>query len=282
MQRVGSGARRYLSTLAFLAGLAWPVAGNAQDGSNEVDLELVLAVDISRSMDYDEQIIQRQGYADAFRHPEVLNAIAGGVLGRIAVTYVEWSSPMLQRVVVPWMIVDGPDSAETFAAAIAATPLIRWQGTSISGSLSFSAGLLQNSGFSSPRQVIDVSGDGPNNMGMAVDAARDAVLAMGITINGLPIMLKTGGPFAGFGIDDLDRYYKGCVIGGSGAFLVTVRDKSELAEAIRRKMVLEIAAAPPPPSPRSKDFGLAVIPATEEAPPVDCLIGEKLRRNFGR
>jgi hypothetical protein len=260
-----------------LTGLFAAQPSRAQD--TEVDLELVLAVDISRSMDYDEQFIQRRGYADAFRHPEVLDAIRTGVLGRIAVMYVEWSGPMLQRVIVPWTLIDSPESAARFADALAETPLIRWQGTSISGSLLFSADQFAASAFAGMRQVIDVSGDGPNNMGQPVETARDRVLERGITINGLPIMLNREDAYAGFGIDNLDAYYQSCVIGGAGSFMITVRDSSELAEAIRRKMVLEIAAIPPnlryPLPPNVSLF----VPATEGAP-MDCMIGEKLRRNF--
>lgn len=260
----------------FFAGLTAPAPALAQE---EVDLELVLAVDISRSMDYDEQFIQRRGYADAFRHPEVLDAIRTGVLGKIAVTYVEWSGPMLQRVIVPWTLIDGPETANRFADALAETPLIRWQGTSISGSLLFSADQFDLGGYSGMRQVIDVSGDGPNNMGPPVETARDQVLERGITINGLPIMLDRDDAYAGFGIDNLDAYYQSCVIGGAGSFTITVTDSAELAEAIRRKMVLEIASiAPTHRYPLPPNVSLT-IQATEEAP-IDCMIGEKLRRNF--
>lgn len=276
MERTARAALAPLLACCMLVfpGLAAPAAAQA-----EVDLALVLAVDISRSMDYDEQLIQRRGYADAFRHPEVLDAIRTGVTGRIAVTYVEWSGPGLQRVIVPWMIVDGSASAGMFADQLAENPIVRWQGTSISGGLMFAADLLRTSGYSPLRQVIDISGDGPNNMGLPVERVRDEVVGRGITINGLPIMLKReSDPFAGFGIDNLDDYYQSCVIGGAGSFIVPVTAAEELAEAIRRKMVLEIASVPVGPGYVAPDR-IRVVPATE-APAVDCLIGEKLRRNF--
>lgn len=279
MERTARGVSAPLIACWMLVAALLPPPAAAAD--TEVDLSLVLAVDISRSMDYDEQLIQRQGYADAFQHPEVLEAIKTGVLGRVAVTYVEWSGPVLQRVIVPWMVIDGPATARLFADKLGEDPLIRWQGTSISGALIFAAGLFRNNGYSALRQVIDISGDGPNNMGGPVEPARDAVLRQGITINGLPIMLeRKDDPFAAFSIDNLDAYYQSCVIGGAGAFTVAVTAASELADAIRRKMVLEIAAAPVGPRFEAPD-DIHAIPVTQGAP-MDCLIGEKLRRDYRR
>jgi hypothetical protein len=154
----------------------------------DVDLELVLAVDVSRSMDPAEQELQKEGYIAGLQHPEVIAAIQSGFLGRIAVTYVEWAGPASQAVIASWAVVDGPQSAAVLAEAIAARPVSYLHGTSISGALAFTADLFEANGFRSTRQVIDVSGDGPNNMGYPVLAARQAVLDRGITINGLPIM----------------------------------------------------------------------------------------------
>ncbi len=142
----------------------------------EVDLELVLAVDISRSMDFDEQALQRAGYVGAFRHPEVIAAIGSGMIGRIAVTYLEWAGAGVQLHVVPWTLVDSVQSAHAFADAMAAAPIRRERGTSISGGLITAAGLLETSPFAGLREVIDVSGDGPNNTGPLVLEARRAVL----------------------------------------------------------------------------------------------------------
>jgi hypothetical protein len=233
-------------------------------------VKLVLAVDVSRSMDVAEQNLQRQGYMDAIQDPEVLTAIGEGMLGRIAITYVEWAGPGMQRIVAPWALIDGAESAAAFASAIAARSVTEMQGTSISGGLLFASGLFDASGFRSSREVIDVSGDGPNNMGVPVLEARSLVLRRGITINGLPIMIHADYA-GGYSIPNLDIYYEDCVIGGPGAFLLTVESMERIAEAIRRKLVLEIAGAP-----------AKILPAAfaRAEPRIDCLIGEKLRRRW--
>lgn len=235
-----------------------------------VDLELVLAVDISRSMDYDEQQLQRDGYVEALRHPEVIQAIQSGPIGRIAITYVEWAGPFHQAMVVPWTIVSGAGEAEAFAARVAEAPLVRERGTSISQGLDFSAGLFASSGAAGVRRAIDISGDGPNNMGLPVVPVRDRVVAEGITINGLPIMLKTSYAFGPYSIPNLDVYYEDCVIGGPGAFMITVDDLGRFAVAIRRKLVLEIAGTFPEPR-------IVKAASISLEPRVDCLIGEKQR-----
>ena len=237
---------------------------------SDVDLELVLAVDISRSMDYDEQQLQRDGYVEAIRHPEVIAAIASGPIGRIAVTYVEWAGPFHQAMVVPWSIISGKAEAEAFAARVAEAPLVRERGTSISEGLDFAAGLFEQSGARGIRRAIDVSGDGPNNMGMPVVPVRDRIVAEGITINGLPIMLKTSYGFGPYNIPNLDIYYEDCVIGGPGAFMITVDDPTRFAIAIRRKLVLEIAGLVPEPR-------LMKAASATPQPRIDCLIGEKQR-----
>lgn len=253
---------------AFLAAcglFVLPQAAPAQ-AREEVDLELVLAVDVSRSMDPDEQQIQREGYIGAFLDREVIGAIRSGVLGRIAVAYVEWAGAASQQIVVPWTVVSDAASAAAFSARLASAPIEGHRRTSISNALTFSAALIENSGFSGTRQVIDISGDGPNNQGPGVEAARDAVLERGIVINGLPVVLKYGTPAGFFEIPDLDAYYEDCVIGGFGAFIVSVRSADEFASAIRRKMVMEIAGATP-----------ALRPAQmmQRESPTDCYVGEK-------
>jgi hypothetical protein len=262
-----------LATLLLLAATVLfppPVAADER-----VDLELVLAVDVSGSMDRDEQQLQRAGYVAALTHPDVLAAVSAGLTGRIALTYMEWAGPSAQRVAVPWQVIDGEASARDFAAKIAAAPLGTMRGTSISSGLRLAATLFEANGFTGYRKVIDMSGDGPNNMGPPVIEARDTVVALGIVINGLPIMLKQANS-AGFGsISDLDTYYANCVIGGPGAFLVSVNAPSGLVDAIRRKMILEIADA--------GDDGaalrlVAAEPVTD--PNYDCMIGERLRRQW--
>ena len=256
-----------------LSSLLGAGAADAQGagGAMEVDLELVLAVDISRSMDVDELALQRAGYVEAFRHPEVIAAIGSGMTGQIAVTYLEWAGAGVQLHRVPWTLVDGRESAHAFADAMAAAPIGRERGTSISGGLVMAAGLLAASPFAGLREVIDVSGDGPNNVGPPVLEARQAVLERGVTINGLPIMLRPGGGF--FNLHDLDVYYEHCVIGGPAAFLVTVESADRFAVAIRRKLVLEIAGRTPWIMPAN---------AITVQDDYDCLIGEKLRREWMR
>jgi Protein of unknown function (DUF1194) len=240
----------------------------AAKADTNVDLELVLAVDISGSMDPDEQELQRAGYVAALRHPDVAKAVKAGPLGRIAITYFEWAGPDAHRVAVPWTVVDGAPAFEAFAARVAAAPINRMRGTSISTALYLSRDLFRENPFIGERMVVDVSGDGPNNMGPPVLAARDQLVADGIVINGLPIMLKQGG--SGFGsINDLDVYYRDCVIGGVGSFTVPVRERGQLADAIRRKLVLEIAGLTPGPEARIL-----------RASTTDCLIGERQRRNW--
>jgi hypothetical protein len=231
----------------------------AESGSAvAVDLQLVIAVDVSRSMDDEEFQLQRAGYIEAVRHPDFLRAIASGNYRRIALTYVEWSSRLYQKVVVPWRLIDGRDAAEAFAAALGRQPFDIGRGTSISTAIDFSAALFDTSGFQSQRRTIDISGDGPNNYGRPVALARDAALARGIVINGLPILIRPS-PI----VPDIVRYYSGCVIGGAGSFVLPVRHKEEFAESIRRKLVLEVAARP-----------TAIVRVAAE-PPIDCLAGEK-------
>jgi hypothetical protein len=259
-------ARRALRLLrALLLVVAWQVipAGAA----TEVDLELVLAVDVSLSMDAGEQKVQREGYVEAFRHPEIVSAISSGMLGRIAVTYIEWAGSGMQRVRVPWTLIDGAESALRFAEALEAVPYERVYRTSISSALLRAAASFETSGFASPRRVIDVSGDGPNNQGPPVVLARDAVVAKGIVVNGLPIITNPLNYDGFFDLAELDVYYEDCVIGGTGAFIVPVTDPAHFAGAIRRKIVMEIAAAAPRALPAAE---------VQRLPRIDCLIGEKM------
>jgi hypothetical protein len=243
----------------------------ARAADTVVDLDLILAVDVSRSMDLDELRLQRDGYVAAVAHPEVVAAIAQGRHGRIALSYFEWAGPEVQYKVVGWRAIDGPDSAKAFAAELARAPIQRFRGTSISNGLAFVAPQIDENGNQAARRVIDVSGDGPNNMGIPIALARAPVLAAGITVNGLPIMIKRMEGFAA--IPNLDEYYEQCVIGGFGAFLIVVRSAEQFAEAIRRKLVLEIAGRQPRVVPAA---------ATVDGPRVDCLIGEKLRQQWMR
>ncbi len=242
------------------------VHGKPSAAGADVDVELVIAVDVSYSMDPDEQALQREGYILGLTSAEFLNALQQGVHGKIAVTYFEWAGAADQKVVVPWRIVDGPAAARAFTDEIAAAPYRRAYRTSISGALHFALPLLEKSGFHGLRRVIDVSGDGVNNQGDVVTIVRDAVLERGITINGLPILLKPPS-FASMDIDDLDIYYEDCVIGGPGAFVIAIRRRDQFREATRTKLVQEIAGRETTPR---------VIRAAADKPRISCTIGERM------
>lgn len=230
-----------------------------------VDVELVIAVDVSYSMDPDEQALQREGYVLALTSKEFLQALRQGAHGKIAVTYFEWAGQSDQKILMPWRVIDGPESADAVAAEIARAPMRRASRTSISGALRFAKPLFDDSGYRGLRRVIDVSGDGANNAGPLVELTRDDVLATGITINGLPIMLKR--PYTGtMDINNLDEYYEDCVIGGPGAFVISIREREKFIEATRTKLVLEVAGR----QPESK-----IVPAASRAR-VSCTIGERL------
>jgi hypothetical protein len=231
-----------------------------------VDVELVIAVDVSYSMDPDEQVLQREGYITGLTSQEFLDALHQGMHGKIAVTYFEWAGAGDQKIVVPWRLIDGPAAARAFADEIAQAPYRRAYRTSISGALRFAQPLFEGSGFRGLRRVIDVSGDGANNQGLPVTLVRDEVLERGITINGLPILLKRPSA-ATMDIENLDVYYEDCVIGGPGAFMIPIKELDQFREATRTKLVLEIAGREPP---------VRIIPAAASAPRVSCLIGERM------
>ena len=266
--------RRFVlqAIVAALTGLAtclWP--GHPAHAESEVDLALVLAVDISFSMDPEEQVLQREGFIEAFRSSAVQDAIRRGAIGRIAVTYMEWAGSADQRVVMPWTLIDTPASAAAFADSLAGRPPRRAARTSISGALDYAVKLLGEGSFAATRQVIDVSGDGPNNQGRAVTAARDDAISRGITINGLPIMLKGPGYFD---IPDLDLYYRDCVIGGQGAFMVPVREREQLRDAIKTKIILEIAGRIGPRLFGAASANPLVQPVQADGRRGNCLAGE--------
>jgi len=244
------------------------VPGKAQ-GDIEVDVELIFAIDISYSMDYDELKLQRDGYVEAIASQEFLNALKQGMHGKVAVTLVEWAGVNDQRIVMPWRLIEGPASARAVAAEMANAPVRRAFRTSISGALIFSSALFEGNGFTGIRRVIDVSGDGTNNQGPLVTLTRDEVIAKGIVINGLPIMLKEPQPNS-IDIKDLDIYYEDCVIGGPGAFVVPIREREKFKEAIRTKLVLEIAG-------RTPDH--RIVPVQAKQPRISCTVGEQMWRD---
>jgi Protein of unknown function (DUF1194) len=239
----------------------------------DVDVELVLAVDVSYSMDPDEQALQREGYVTALTSAEFLDALRHGMHGRIAVTYFEWAGASDQKILVPWRLVDGAASAQALADEIARAPYRRAYRTSISGALTFAAPLFGAGSFRGLRRVIDVSGDGANNQGKLIVPTREEVLAQGITINGLPIMLKRPSP-ATLDIEDLDIYYEDCVIGGPGSFVIPIREREKFKEATRQKLLLEVAGVTPV---------LPVLRAAAANPRISCTIGERLwEQRWGR
>jgi len=252
-----------------VAGIATPNPTNAladKDAANSVDLELVLAVDVSYSMDMDELAIQREGYAQAIISKEFLQALKTGPTGKIAITYFEWAASSDQKIIIPWRVIDGPETADAVADEIMKTPIRRASRTSISGAINFAMPLFEENPYHGLRRVIDISGDGPNNNGVPVTGARDAALEKGITINGLPIMVKEPS-YSTMDIDNLDIYYEDCVIGGPGSFVVTIKDREKFKEAIRTKLLLEVANRTPE---------RRMVPVAEKEPRVSCLIGEKI------
>lgn len=246
---------------------------NSANAETEVDLELVLMVDVSRSMSERELEIQRKGYAAALRSDEVYTAIRSGLLQNIALTYVEWAST--QEVIVPWRILKTRADLNAFADILTTRfdPALRR--TSISGALRYGGAMLAANDIRGLRQVIDISGDGPNNLGPQVDHTRDELLANGVVINGLPLMTRDG-MGAQWHLDDLDIYYKTCVIGGPGAFVIPVYDWQDFERAVRQKLVLEIA--------RSEQKATLMPAQFLPSDPRDCLVGEKIwqkiRRNW--
>jgi hypothetical protein len=226
-----------------LAAIRSPAAGEPVG----VDLQLVIAIDVSSSMDESRRRVQREGHARAIRSAEVLAAIKSGPYGRIAIACFGWASPDYQRVIVPWTIVETPADADAVAHAIERKPLAVGGGTSISAALLFSERLLHAAGIRADRKIIDVSGDGPNNSGPLLRPTRASVLAGGVTINGLAIALRTKeertfGPFA---FKTIRSYYRDCVIGGAGAFVVAVENVADFEPAIRTKLTREIAEMHP-------------------------------------
>ncbi|MEX3011484.1 DUF1194 domain-containing protein [Hoeflea sp. TYP-13] len=205
------------------------------------DIALALAVDVSISVNEEEKLLQRRGYVEAFRSSEVIEAILSGPRGSIAVTYFEWSGGIEPTIVVPWFVIDSEETAYAFAELLNKNTVRRLDTTSISGAMLFGQELLNLKRGKVGKLILDISGDGPNNHGMHVRDARDRLVDDGITINGLPIMVNANERFFGFDLRMLDQYYRDCVIGGLGAFLVTALSWQEFPHSIRRKLVLEIS-----------------------------------------
>ncbi|MDA9440413.1 hypothetical protein XH98_15050 [Bradyrhizobium sp. CCBAU 51745] len=272
MQRCVSLGAVILGSLLAGSGVAGIVAPSQssevvdKQAAPSVDVELVIAVDVSYSMDMDELAVQREGYAQAIVSKEFLQALRSGPNGKISVTYFEWSASRDQKIIFPWRVVDGPETADAVANEIMQTPVRRGSRTSISGAILFAMPLFDQDPQRGLRRVIDISGDGPNNNGDPVTRVRDEALAKGIVINGLPIMIKEPS-YSTMDIDNLDWYYEDCVIGGPGSFVVTIKDRDQFKEAIRTKLLLEVAGRRPEHR---------IVPVAEKEPRVSCTIGEKI------
>jgi hypothetical protein len=226
---------RWMMAVLLVASLAGPVLAEPA-----VDLQLVLDVDASGSVNQTRFRLQQQGYAAAFRNPQVLKAIMSGAEQAIAVTMVQWTGPFMQVQVVPWTLIKDAASANAFADAIVGSRReLFGGGTSISGAIDHAMTLFPESPYKSQRRTIDVSGDGANNAGRSIIGARDDAVAAGVGINGLPIVSVE---------PDLDRYYFEYVIGGPGSFMIPASSYENFADAILKKLILEIATNVPTPA----------------------------------
>jgi Protein of unknown function (DUF1194) len=259
---------RWRGVLAIVALFALPHAAFAEESGVPVDLELVIAVDVSGSIDPEEARLQRNGYVGAFNDPEVIHAITGGMLGKIAVTYIEWAGASFTNTVIGWTLIDSEAGAHAFAARLAKEPIETELWTSISHAIDYAVPLFDNNGYAGIRKVIDISGDGANNQGGLVTTHRDRAIAAGITINGLPIVNKRASPWGWPQLPDLDLYYAACVIGGKGAFYVVANAFADFARAVRQKLLLEVAGRIPGDGPE-RIFKAAANEPQRTAPPCD-------------
>jgi hypothetical protein len=229
--------RRSLIAAAGAASLARITPARADE---PVDVALVLAVDVSRSIDEDEARLQREGYRSAISDPKVVEAIRGGMLGSVALCYIEWAGIEYQRTVIPWTRIASQGDADGWANTLAQAPRASLSWTSISGAIEASRRAIGECPHEATRKVIDVSGDGVNNSGPPAELARDRAVAEGITINGLPI-LNDRPTFGRAPPVPLDIYYRDSVIGGQGAFMIAAEDFEAFGNAVRRKLIREIA-----------------------------------------
>jgi hypothetical protein len=276
MAAFGLGKKFRLASAAFAAFCVAQSSGGAAP-TEEVDLALVIASDVSYSVDENEARFQRQGAVAAFRNPEVIKAIQSGARGRIAVAYIDFATAGANKVIAGWHVVHDKTSAEDFADILEAAPRTLGVNTSISSGIELAQHLLETSGYSAGKRMIDVSGDGPNNEGHMIERARDEALSKGIIINGLPIMTPAD-QFDIYYLPDLDKYYAGCVIGGPGSFIQIAHGFEDLERALRRKLIQEISDATTP----SRFIRVAATPLHSAHPAYEkgCDIGERMR--FGQ
>ncbi len=240
------GQRKSLKRIASIASfilIALNAPRTAQ--ADDVDLELLLAVDVSTSVDSVEARQQRNGYVAAFREPALLQAIQDGPYGRIVLSYVEWAGENYQRTIVGWTVIDSAQSAEAFAKTLEDSPISSAPSTSISGLIDFARNAFEINGYKGLRQVVDISGDGPNSAGRSAALARDEAISAGITINGLPVLSSRPDPVAGAPATGVERHYRRYVIGGPGAFLLNVAEFENFAPIVLKKLIREIRGTVP-------------------------------------
>jgi hypothetical protein len=264
---------RLVTALAASLLLSQAALPQAQD--LPVDLELILAIDVSSSVDRIEGLLQREGYVRAFADPRVAQAIRNGQHGRIAVTYFEWSRAGLEYRITPWRLVAGAEDALRYARELDNSPITGGVGTSITSMIRLGVSLFATNGFQGTRRVIDISGDGPNSNGGNVAVARDEAVAAGVVINAVAINDRE---ITWFSLRDLDVYYEDCVIGGPGAFVIAADGFNAFADAILRKLILEIAAAPEAREPRFIPVQVLGRPARPQKYGPACTIGEDMLR----
>ena len=265
--------RRLIHALAVGIGLVIGMSQAMARGSGlAVDVELVFAVDISYSMDRVEQQLQREGYVQALLSPDFHAALKSNLYGKIAIAYMQWASYTDQDVLLDWTVIDSPESAVAAAEKLRHAPYRRAQRTSISGAIDASMKLFQDNGFNGTRQVLDVSGDGPNNNGRVVTQARDEALETGVTINGLPLVgIREW--LSPADIKELDIYYEDCVIGGPESFMIPITSAKNFVDATRTKLIREIASLPVP-----MIEALPIRKVQAKQPRISCTIGESLWR----
>ena len=238
--------RTFLATAIILASCFAASISAAQD--RKVDLELILAVDSSGSVNAREFNLQLQGYIEAFRNPVVIETVTNGDTGAIAVTLLIWAGDQEAgtRVIADWTLIDSPEAANEFVEKILSTPrFVLRDGTSLSNVIETSAQLFRGNGYEGNRKVIDISGDGPNNLGYEPTVAREVAVQAGITINGLAILTD---------FPDLDLYYAEQIVGGPGAFVVSAQNFHAFSSAVLNKLVREIAGIPGPKLDRAQSF----------------------------
>jgi hypothetical protein len=269
---------RFIPVLVLAAALSGALP--RPSAAELVDLELVMAVDVSGSIDLDEAELQRAGYVSALTDPQVVRTIQAGKIGRIAASYVEWAGDHYQATIVDWTVIDGPDSAAAFAKKLANAPIQTQMWTSLSGAIDYGIKKMAESPYQSRRRVVDISGDGPNNDGRSVTLLRDRAVQAGIVINGLPIVNDRASPWGMPPMPNLDLYYEDCVIGGPGAFIIVANSFQDFARAIRRKLILEIAGLAPEPV-IDRDAAPGITLAAEHKRP-RCDEGEKRTRGLRR